>query len=137
EMFAAAEVGPVAEPFVPSRPGPESEVDRTPAPVAVIAPAEHEAVQEQVPAAPELNVVLEETMIPDPAFIHILQSGTEPVELGNEWRQVESDESIGSVLRPETVQALAAEVSPPSIPEPADGGSETSNPGSGAANGES
>lgn len=137
EMFAAAEVVPVAEPLVPSRPGPESEVDRTPAPVAVIAPAEHEAVQEQVPAAPELNVVLEETMIPDPAFIHILQSGTEPVELGNEWRQVESDESIGSVLRPETVQALAAEVSPPSIPEPADGGSETSNPGSGAANEES
>lgn len=129
EMFAAAEVVAVAEPLVPSRPGPESEVDFTPAPVAVIAPAER--------AAPELNIVLEETMIPDPAFIHILQSGTEPVELGNEWRQVESDESIGSVLRPETVQALAAEVSPPSISEPADGGSETANPGSGAANEES
>ncbi|MDU7475244.1 MAG: hypothetical protein E7L01_18215 [Paenibacillus macerans] len=155
EMFTAAEVVAVAEPLVPSRPGPESEVDFTPAPVAVIAPAEraapepvavhpaeHAAVQEQAPAqiapaAPELNIVLEETMIPDPAFIHILQSGTEPVELGNEWRQVESDESIGSVLRPETVQALAAEVSPPSISEPADGGSETANPGSGAANEES
>ncbi|MCM3700446.1 hypothetical protein [Paenibacillus macerans] len=161
EMFAAAEFVYAAAPPEPSHPEPAIEVSYTPAPVAVIEaaepiapaaftvnPVENAVVQEPVeapvqvpaqaaPAAPELNIVPGETIIPDPAFIHILQSGTEPVELGNEWRQVEADEAIGSVLPPEMVQALAAEVSPPSIPEPADGESGASIPGSGAVNEES
>lgn len=137
EMFAAAEVISADVPPEPSLPEPVIEVSGTPAPPVVIDPAENVVAREQAPAAPELNIVTEETMIPDPAFIHILQSGIEPIELGNEWRRIETDEAIGSVLRPETVQALAAEVSPPSIPEPADGGCETSNPGSGAVNEES
>ncbi|MFD1178276.1 hypothetical protein ACFQ3W_18530 [Paenibacillus puldeungensis] len=62
--------------------------------------------------AQELFVIPDENVVPDPAFVHVLKAGTDPVDFGIEWRRVEADEGIGSVLHPDTISRLSEEVTP-------------------------
>lgn len=92
-------------------------------PPPMVRPAEAPLATDVQPNQLELNIVADENIIPDPAFIHVLEARTEPIELGNEWRRVESDEAVGPVLSLDTISSLSREVTPPVAVNP------TVNPG--------
>lgn len=75
-------------------------------------PAEAATAEPITSDAQELFVITDENIVPDPAFIHVLKAETAPADFEMEWRGVEADEGIGSVLHPDTISRLSEEVTP-------------------------